>query len=130
MTPLENSNFRWDTFTKKKETESETQLIQKDKSNNSELGPGSEEFIKNIISPIKFIKMKKLSNLNKDDFNNFIYEHQFILDYIYNIVVSINADIDKETFYKWSFTKTNVDYGIKEILKYNRKIYNHTNEFY
>lgn len=59
--------------------------------------------------------------IDKEVFECFVEEHKDSLEYIYQIVSSINNEIEREYFYRWSYLKTNLDYSIKEILKYNKK---------
>ena len=75
-------------------------------------------------SPVKLVYKMPSSKEEKIDIKMFDYfkeENKDHLDYMYKIVSFINADIDKQFFYKWSYLKTNLDYSIKEILKYNKK---------
>ena len=65
----------------------------------------------------------KMDKIEERDFDNFVTEHQVVLESMYELVSSINSEIEKEYFYKWSYLKTNLDYSIKEILKYNKKVY-------
>jgi|LauGreDrversion4_2_1035121.scaffolds.fasta_scaffold1234471_2 hypothetical protein len=73
--------------------------------------------------PIKLrYEMPNLKNkIDIKMFNYFKEEHKEHLDYMYDIVSSINSEIEREFFYKWSYLKTNLDYSIKEIFKYNKK---------
>ena len=70
----------------------------------------------------------EMDKIDKRDLENFIEEHKYILENMYEIVHSINPEIEINYFYKWSYLKTNLDYSIKEILKYNKKVFSYKNK--
>ena len=79
----------------------------------------SQEIILNYVMP------DEMEKIDKRDLMNFIEEHNDILKLIYGEVSCINPEIEIEYFYKWSYLKTNLDYSIKEILKYNKKVFSY-----